>query len=93
MSHHEDYLRLEKTRDDTLKVRQRERHTYSFDDLKRKTLDVSHPGGLWPRTMANQELTLLLYQSAMSSTVSMKGQSESKQSLYSLTLRDVQCQC
>lgn len=64
--HHEDYpvqllisdSRLGKTHDDTFKVMQKERHTYSFDNQKRKPLNISHTGGLWPRTTANQDLTL-----------------------------------
>lgn len=66
VSHHEDYpvqlliseSRLGKTRDDTFKVMQKERHTYSFDSQKRKPLNISHTGALWPRTTANQVLAL-----------------------------------
>lgn len=50
--------RLGKTHNDTFKVMQKERHTYSFDSQKRKPLNISHTGRLWPRTTANQDLTL-----------------------------------
>lgn len=66
VSHHEDYpvqllisdSRLGKTQNDTFKVMQKERHTYSFNSQKRKPLNISKPGGLWPRTTANQDLAL-----------------------------------